>query len=194
MHPKACFPILVACVVAWAAPDEERLGKSKGYPVGTASTWFFDESVRVGSFTALADTPGIAGGSVHELAPSSNPLPLPRAAAEPPYRWELGAEQCLVIDDILSRQRIMGLLIIKDGVIQVERYQYARGPGHRFVSHSMAKSIVSLAIGMALREGKLRYLDDRAAAYAPKLVGTLLGETTLRALLRMASGARYTEE
>ena len=58
----------------------------------------------------------------------------------------------------------------------------------------MAKSIASLAIGIALREGKIKSIDDRADHYAPKLAGTLFGETTIRNLLRMASGARYTEE
>jgi len=58
----------------------------------------------------------------------------------------------------------------------------------------MAKSITSLAIGIALEEGKIKSLDDRADVYSPKLKGTLLGETTIRNLLRMASGVRYVEE
>jgi CubicO group peptidase (beta-lactamase class C family) len=88
----------------------------------------------------------------------------------------------------------MGLMIVKDGVVQVERYQYDRKASHRFVSQSMAKSITALAVGIAVQEGKIKSLDDRADVYAPKLAGTLLGETTIRNLMRMASGARYTEE
>ena len=38
---------------AVAAPDEEQLGKAAGYPIGTRATWFYDESVRVGSFSNL---------------------------------------------------------------------------------------------------------------------------------------------
>jgi CubicO group peptidase (beta-lactamase class C family) len=57
----------------------------------------------------------------------------------------------------------------------------------------MAKSITSLAIGFALEEGKIKSLDDRADQYAPKLRGTVYGETTIRNLLRMASGARYKQ-
>jgi len=82
---------------------------------------------------------------------------------------------------------------VKDGVVQLERYQYERGPGHRFVSHSMAKSIVALAVGLALQEGKLRSLDDTAERYAPRLADTLYGQTSLRNLLRMASGVRFEE-
>jgi CubicO group peptidase (beta-lactamase class C family) len=185
--------IVGICCVGYAAPDEEQLGKAKGYPVGTAFSWFFDESVRVGSFTAQGEIPGIFGGSVNVLAPSDTPMPLPRAEEEPLYQWAIGESKGLRVDDYLARQRIMGLLIIKDGVIQVERYQYDRKPEHRFLSNSIAKSITSLAVGIALHEGKIKSLDDRADQYAPKIGGTLFGETTIRNLLRMSCGARYTE-
>ena len=186
--------VLVCSHYAHAAPDEEKLGKALGYPIGTARTWFYDESVRVGSFTAQGEIPGISNGSVNVLLPSDKPMFLARAKEEPPYRWAIGDEKGLSVDDYLSRQRIMGLLVIKDGEIQLERYQYDRNPEHRFLSNSMAKSIVSLAVGIALREGKIKSLDDRADLYAPKLANTLFGETTVRNLLRMASGARYREE
>ena len=176
-----------------AAPDEEALGKAQGYPVGTALTWYNLESVRVGSFTAQGEIPGIANGGVTTLAPSDRPMPLPKAEKEPDFRWEVSGQRNLSIDDYLSRQRVMGLMIVKDGVIQVERYQYDRRADHRFLSNSMAKSILSLAVGLALQEGKIGSLDDRADAYVPALAGALYGETTIRNLLRMASGARYVE-
>ena len=182
------------CHSAYAAPDEDKLGKGQGYPIGTAKTWFFDESVRVGSFTAQGEIGGISGGRANVLAPSDAPMPLARTEREPTILWNVDDLKSLTVDDYLSRQRIMGLMIIKDGVVQVERYQYGRQPSHRFLSNSMAKSITSLAIGIVLQEGKIKSLDDRADMYAPKLVDTLFGETTIRNLLRMASGARYTEE
>jgi CubicO group peptidase (beta-lactamase class C family) len=179
--------------LALAAPDEDKLGKASGYPVGKAGNWFYDESVRVGSFTHQAEIPGIYRGKANVLQPAQIPMPLATAAREPDYRWSVGDARDLTVDDFLARQRIMGLLIVKDGVIQVERYQYERKATDRFVSQSMAKSITALAVGFALQEGKIRSLDDRADEYAPKLRGTLLGETTIRNLLRMASGAKYEE-
>ncbi|SDC20773.1 CubicO group peptidase, beta-lactamase class C family [Cupriavidus sp. YR651] len=175
---------------ARAAPDEDKLGKARGYPVGSLQTYFFDESVRVGSFSAQAEIPGIR---MHELAASAAPMPLPHSASEPDIRWDVDQLRRLTVDDYLSRQRIMGLLIIKDGVIQVERYQYDRKPSQRFLSQSMAKSITSLAIGYALQEGKIASLDDNAERYDLQLSGTLYGGTSIRNLLRMASGARFTE-
>jgi CubicO group peptidase (beta-lactamase class C family) len=178
---------------ASAAPDEDKLGKAQGYPVGNARNWFYDESVRVGSFSAQGEIPGIFGGKANVLAPSDAPMALPRRDHEPAIHWSLDRWKNLTVTDYLARQRITGLMIIKDGVVQVERYQYDRSPEQRFVSNSMAKSIVSLAIGIALHEGKIASLDDRADHYAPKLSGTLYGETTIRNLLRMSSGAHFEE-
>jgi CubicO group peptidase (beta-lactamase class C family) len=176
-----------------AAPDEDKLGKAQGYPVGNARNWFYDESVRVGSFSNQGEIEGIFGGKANVLGASSAPMPLPKLDAEPRIRWIADHGRSLSIDDYLARERVMGLMIIKDGVIQIERYQYERTPAQRFVSNSMAKSIVSLAVGIALQEGKIASLDDRADKYATKMAGTLYGETTIRNLLRMSSGAHFEE-
>ena len=178
---------------ALAAPDEDKLGKAAGYPVGTAATWFFDESVRVGSFTHQAEIPGIYRGKVNVLAPAATPMPLPKSEREPDYRWSVGDAHDLTVDDLLARQRVMGLIVAKDGTIEVERYQYERKAADRFTSQSMAKSVTALAVGYALGEGRIASLDDRADKYAPGLAGSLYGETTIRNLLRMASGATYLE-
>ncbi len=178
---------------AQAAPDEDLLGRAQGYPVGTAANWLSDERVRVGSFTHQVEIADQMGWKVRSLAPSARPMPLPLAARTPPYRWNIDALRNLTVDDYLARQRIMGLIVIKDGVVQLERYQYGRSAADRFVSHSMAKSLVSLAVGLALQERRLRSLDDPAERYDAALDGTLYGATSLRDLLRMGSGARFEE-
>jgi CubicO group peptidase (beta-lactamase class C family) len=196
MSTLAVAALCWAAVAARAAPDEDVLGKRQGYPIagigaGKSHNWYFDEVVRVGSFTHEADIPGLFHGSVNELKRSPRPLALTKASAEPAYRW--GVDRNLTIDDYLARQRIMGLLIVKDGVIQVERYQYDRKASDSFTSHSMAKSITSLAVGIALGEARIASLDDRADKYAPKLAGGVFGETTIRNLLRMSVGAKYEQ-
>ncbi len=57
----------------------------------------------------------------------------------------------------------------------------------------MAKSIVSLAIGLALAEKRFASLDDVVAKYVPKLAGSPYGDTTIRNLLRMSSGVHFDE-
>jgi CubicO group peptidase (beta-lactamase class C family) len=172
---------------AFAAPDEELLGKARGYPVGTRANWFFDEGVRVGSFSHLDEIL-----PHYTLNKAQSPLPLAKAAAEVKlgYRFE---NQAWTLEDFLAHQRVTGLLVIKDGAVLFERYQYDRKPADRFISHSMAKSIVSLGVGMAVAEGKIASLDDLVSKYVPKLAGSAYGETTIRNVLRMSSGVKFSE-
>ena len=182
-----CLALAALAVPVAAAPDEELLGKTAGYPIGSRANWYFEESVRVGSFSNLDRIL-----PHYTLTRSATPLLLPKVAAEPKieYRFQ---KQTFSLDDFLAHQRVTGFLLIKDGVILAERYQYARNAGNRFISHSMAKSIVSLAIGMALAEKKIASLDDTVAKYVPALADNPYGETTIRNLLRMSSGVPFTE-
>jgi CubicO group peptidase (beta-lactamase class C family) len=152
-----------------------------------------DSCVRVGSFTHQAEIPGIFNGVANTMRPATQPLVLTKADKEPPFRWSVDGQNGLTVDDYLQRQPAMALLVIKDGVIQVERYQYERTAEHRYLSNSMAKTITALAVGISLREGSLKSLDDRAEVYAPTLSGTIYGETSIRNLLRMSSGAKFEE-
>ena len=187
-------PILLSCVAlvglafpAIAAPDEAKLGKAAGYPIGNRGSWFYDENVRVGSFSHLDRLL-----PHYTLKKAATPLPLPKAAREPHFEYRF-KNRTHTLDDFLAHQRITGLLLIKDGEILLERYQYDRKPRDRFVSHSMAKSIVSIAVGMALAEGKITSLDDAVSKYVPKLAGSPYGETSIRNVLRMSSGVAFKE-
>ncbi|WKA25871.1 serine hydrolase domain-containing protein [Bradyrhizobium roseum] len=186
--------ILISCAVffalvlpARAAPDEELLGKAAGYPLGSPANWFYDERVRVGSFSHLD---GILPHYTLKKAAAPRPLPKISSAPKIEYRFE---QQGLSLDDFLNRQRVTGFLLIKDGQVLAERYQYDRKPDNRFVSHSIAKSIVSIAVGLALAEKKIASLDDAIAKYVPQLAGNPYGETTIRNMLRMASGVPFQE-
>ena len=168
-------------------PDAELLGKAKGYPLGTRASWFMDETVRVGSFSNLDRLL-----PHHTLKKADMPSPLPKAASEPALHYEFQGRR-LSIDDYLAHQRTTGLMIIKDGQVLVERYQYERTPQQRMLSNSMAKSIVSVAFGVALAERSIRSLDDKSADYVPELGDSAYGQTSLRDLLRMSSGVRFIE-
>jgi CubicO group peptidase (beta-lactamase class C family) len=187
-YPSAVIATIVLLSgSAWAAPDEVILGKAAGYPIGTARNWFYDERVRVGSFSHLDRI--LPHNTLRKSAAPSTLEP-PRRPRAISYKFQ---RRTLTLSDFLDRQRITGLLILKDGQVLAEHYQYDRNAGHRFVSHSMAKSITSLAIGFALAEKKIRSLDDTVATYVPRLAGSAYGETTIRNLLRMSSGVKFSE-
>ena len=184
----ASLPCLAATAVL-AAPDEEALGRSAGYPVARNGAQAFEEFYRVGSFSAMDQI------AAHcSLSPSPTPLAMEPAPGPPPgFRYSFQG-QSHTLDDYLQRQRATALLVVKDGRLVLERYQYGRTAEMRMLSNSMAKTIVALAVGKALEQGHIRSLDDTAASYARELAGTLYGETPILHLLRMASGARFVED
>jgi|tagenome__1003787_1003787.scaffolds.fasta_scaffold20835799_2 CubicO group peptidase (beta-lactamase class C family) len=190
MQPSRAFLPCAALVAmtfsALAAPDEDLLGKKAGYPIGTSANWFYEETVRVGSFSNLDKIL-----PHNTLTKAASPVPLLGAGERQiKYRFK---DRTYTLDDFLARQRITGLLLIKNGEVLMERYQYNRNASNRFLSNSMAKSIVSLAVGMALSEKKIGSLDDMVSQYEPRLAGSLYGETSIRNLLRMSSGVQFIE-
>ncbi len=179
--------LLVVPLAARAAPDEEALGKADGYPAAPTMSESRLERYRVGSFSAL-DTLGPAC----ILEPARVPVPLAAATSvDFTYRFR---DATYTLDDYLQRQRATAILVLHDGQIVAERYNYDRTAAMRMVSHSMAKTITALGLVKALEAGAIRSFDDTAATYVPELAGTLYGETRIVNLMRMASGAKFVED
>ncbi|HME22179.1 MAG TPA: serine hydrolase [Acetobacteraceae bacterium] len=97
------------------------------------------------------------------------------------------------LDEYLRRKAVTSLLIARHGTILYEHYQYDRTDADRFLSYSMAKTVTGMLIGIAVREGAIRSIDQLAADYVPELAGTEYGNTSIRNLLRMASGVAFRE-
>ena len=180
--------LALACAAAGASPDEALLGREAGYPVAPKLSRSHDPGFIVGSFS---DMDALAPHCL--LAPSAHPLPLRVDASPPTFHYRLDG-RTLTLDDYLQHQRATAVIVLKDGQVEAERYGYDRRPDMRMLSNSMAKTLVALAVGLALRDGAIASLDDPAERYVPELKGSLYGETQLANLLRMASGARYVED
>ncbi|MBC5763829.1 serine hydrolase domain-containing protein [Ramlibacter albus] len=178
--------LALLCGAAQSEPDEVILGKPLGYPV--AADWYSNPN-RVGSWSAMHKVPGVR---TRVVSAGSEVQPLRVAAQPAAIRYRFNNVE-YTLDDYLERQRVTGLIVMKDGEIVVERYRYGRTPDARFLSFSMAKSVTSLLVGMALERGLIASLDDPAAKYARELEGSPYGATTVRQLLRMSSGLVFTE-
>ncbi len=172
---------------AASGPDAEDYGASQGYPIGDRRT-FYTIPVLVGSHSHMDEV--FEGRRVRKAA---TPSPLVRASAEPEIRWQFQGHD-LTLDDYMARNPATGLVIARGDTILVERYQYGRTDRDRFTSWSMAKTVTAMLIGIAIAEGRIRSVDDLAAAYVPALAGTEYGRTSLRHLLQMSSGVRFSEE
>jgi len=170
-----------------SGPDADEFGAREGYPVGDRNT-FFRVPFLVGSQSHQDEI--FPSRSVKRAATAS---PLARAASEPALRYDYQGRS-FSLDEYMTRNPATALLVARDDTILVERYQYARTDRDRFTSWSMAKTVTSMLIGIAIGEGRIRSVDDPAATYVPKLEGTEYGRTSLRYLLQMSSGVRFVEE
>ena len=93
-----------------------------------------------------------------------------------------------------GHNRVVGLLVIKDGEIVFEEYDQGNTPQSRWMSFSIAKSVVSLLLGAAIREGHIESLDAPVTDYLPDLEDTSYEGVTLRNALQMASGVEWNED
>ena len=189
--------VCVACfglhALAWSeaaqtrsgGPNADRLGMQKGYPVCAQA--LTRPECRVGTWSANEK---VAASSL--VRPSAQSMPLPRWQDAPAinYRWGLFSK---TLDDFMAETQTTGLMVIKDGRVVAERYQYGRQPDMRFRSFSMAKTFTAMLVGIAHGKGLIRSLDDKAADYWPEIAPSAYGQTTIRNLLRMSSGVPFRE-
>jgi len=179
----------LALMPAHAEPDEAVLGKNQGYPVGTNGGNWYGNPYRVGSWSAMDKVRVLSTRKVERAGPVT-PLPAMAPAPAIQYRYR---NLNYTLDEYLERQRVTGLLILKDGQIVAERYRYGRSDNARFLSFSMAKTVTSMLVGIAQDKGLIASLDDRADQYDRDMAGSAYGATTVRQLLRMSSGLTFTE-
>jgi CubicO group peptidase (beta-lactamase class C family) len=85
------------------------------------------------------------------------------------------------------------LLILKHGTVVHEEYRNFTNDHTHYISFSMAKSITSMLIGIALAEGHIHSLDDKIGEYIPELKGSGYGDVSIRNVMRMRSGVAYDE-
>ena len=85
------------------------------------------------------------------------------------------------------------MLVIKDGQIVFEDYRNRSDETTHFLSFSMAKTITSMLVGIAIAENSISSLDAPATKYVPELKGTGYDGVTVRQILQMRSGVDYRE-
>ncbi len=88
----------------------------------------------------------------------------------------------------------VAFLIIKNDSIWHESYFDGYTNTTKSNSFSIAKSIVSAALGKAIMEGKIKSLDQKVTDFFPKLKGKYAKEVTVGDLSSMASGLSWDEK
>ena len=123
-----------------------------------------------------------------------NATPLP--SAEKPLtdaRYQVNGKT-YNLQDYLKRQNVSGMLVLKDGKIAWKYLGEGNTDTTLWTSRSVGKSVVSTLVGVALKEGKIRSLDDLVTQYEPELKGTAWDGVTLKQLITHTSGVAWNED
>jgi CubicO group peptidase (beta-lactamase class C family) len=166
-------------------PDAAAYGREQNYPYGPPT----GELVRMFMVGTLTHFDRIFP---HHVVAHGMAAPLLRAQQELALTYHLEG-MTLSLNDYLRRNPVTSLLVARDRAILYEHYQYDRTDADRFLSYSMAKTVTGMMVGIAVREGAIRSIDQPAADYVPELARTEYGGTSIRNLLRMASGVAFRE-
>ena len=105
---------------------------------------------------------------------------------------EIGEEQ--YVDSYMKKNNIAGLMVLKGNEIRLEKYADDVERNTVWTSFSVGKSVTSMLLGVALKEGDVESLDDPLSKYISELDGTDYGEVSVRQLLTMTSGIEWNED
>ena len=174
------------------ADAEDLWGAARNYPMGWGPPgeipkWEAYPAYRVGNFSG-----GFERMFRHRQISAGTTATRFRASPEDiKYRWR-GATR--TVPDYLASWPVTAMLIARKGRILHETYLMKRQPDMRFQSWSMAKSVTSLLVGVALDRRLIGSLDDAPQDYVESLRGTLHGRIPMRHLLNMSSGAEVDHD
>lgn len=94
-----------------------------------------------------------------------------------------------------KQEQLKGIafLVIHQDSIRQEFYWNGYGPKSLINSFSVAKSVVSMLIGVALKEGKIKSIDQPVSDFLPEFKEGKKKAITIRHLLAMGSGLDWDE-
>ena len=174
--------LVLAGGAAWLSLDKETRGLLATLPTNR-DLLFWSQPQRDAAFRALDRLPVLAKWSV--VPAGGVPLPLPLG---PPLKLALD------VDAYMAGQRSAAVLVVHDGKLRLERYGLDFDRSGRWTSFSVAKSITSTLVGVAIRDGYIRSMDDKVSAYIPQMKGSAYDDVSIRQLLTMTSGIRWNED
>jgi CubicO group peptidase (beta-lactamase class C family) len=143
---------------------------------------------KVGLFTHMAEVSPSC-----KVAKSSASVPLqraPRDLSAVPYKGPLFS---YTLKEHVDKNNVMGLTVVRDGKIIDQHYRSERRETDLFTSFSMAKSMISILIGIALDDGLIKSLDDPVSRYTSRINESSYSKVSIRSLLRMSSGIPFNE-
>ena len=180
--------IAFVSLLAFAAQAQfiEHEGRDKRYLVPLSPD--VTTPHKVGLFTHMAEVLPSC-----KVAKSSVPVPLQRAPRDLSAVQYKGPLFSYTLKEHVDKNNVMGLMVVRDGKIIDQHYRSERRETDLFTSFSMAKSIISILIGIALDDGLIKSLDDPVSRYTSRINESSYSKVSIRSLLRMSSGIPFNE-
>jgi len=97
------------------------------------------------------------------------------------------------LTNLLENLKSVGLLMIKNDSIVCEKYWDGYSDSSLSGSFSMAKSITSLLIGVAIKEGKIKSVQEPVGDFLPEFKEGEKAKLKIIDLLTMSSGSNWDE-
>ena len=178
---------LTGSVLVTAAPYVDPVDEEKHLPSATAPVLFWSGQQKVAGFRNIAKVAPTrvipAGDYVLELPEAKRDL----------GRVALSAG-AMTVDEYIQEQGVAGLLVVQDGHVVYERYGLGNDENTLWVSFSVAKSVVSMLYGAAIKDGYIANVDEKVTDYLPRLKNSSYDEASIRNVLQMASGVQWNED
>jgi Beta-lactamase len=161
----------------------DKWGADAGYPTGWSDGFNTGTTTRVGNYSG-----GFESMFPYRVMSAPTAMLALQESLVPDFMYRWGFEKKTPAEYMQSWP-VTGVLIARKGHILYEHYGLGRTATMRFTSWSMAKSVTALLLGICLDRKLIASYDDPAEKYVSELAGTLHGQTTLRNLSNMSSGA-----
>lgn len=107
--------------------------------------------------------------------------------------FNIGGNKEKEFNSYLINQKVAGLLVLHQGKIRVEHYALGFSANDRWTSQSIAKSVTSTLVGVAIKDGYIKSIEEPIISYLPELKGSAYEKVSIQHLLTMTSGVKWNE-
>ena len=132
--------------------------------------------------------------STRKVPAGNNPYPLPTELLDLGGIEITTDDVTMTVDDYVRQQNVAGLIVVRNGTVVYERYELGNTPESRWISYSVAKSVTSLLVGAAIKDGYIHSVDESVTDYLPRLKDSSYDSSTIRNVLQMSSGVDWDED